>query len=61
MIALELIRDHWPILLLAAVSLWFFTGRVIPTDGQRNDEATCRARAQRAEEYRRLRRMELPR
>ena len=55
----ELIWDHWMALGALAISLWFFAAAMIPTRGQRDDDATRRARAERAREYQRLRRMEI--
>lgn len=53
----ELVRDQWPWTIAIAISLWFFTAALLPPAGQRDDEATRRARAQRAREYQRLRRL----
>lgn len=53
----ELIRDQWPWLLAMAIGLWYLTAHLLPSTGQRDDETTRRARAERAREYQRLRRL----
>lgn len=53
----QLLRDHWLALGAITISLWFFTASLLPEPGQRNDPNTCEARAKRAREYQRLRRL----
>lgn len=60
MYLMNLFASYWMALAIAGAALWALTGFAIPTHGQRNDDATCKARAQRAKEYRRLRRMDVP-
>ena len=53
----ELIRDAWPLILVAAVSLWYFCRAMIPAhDGDvmlssGNEAAKCQRMAERAREY----------
>ena len=52
----ELIRDAWPLIIMAAISLWYFCRAMIPADSDvmlsSGNEAAKRQRmAERAREY----------
>lgn len=56
MYLLEFVRENWLYLVIALPSLWVLTNSLLPggRDGQRNDDATRKARAHRAKEYQKL-------
>ena len=52
----ELIRDAWPLILMAAISLWYFCRAMIPRGNDvilssGNEAAKCQRMAERAREY----------
>lgn len=56
MMLYELLCDAWPLVIMAAVSLWYFCAAMIPTGNDvilssGNDAAKCARMAERAREY----------
>lgn len=56
MYLLQLITDAWPLIIMAAVSLWYFCRAMIPSGGEivlgsGDDADKCARMAERAREY----------